>query len=223
MEQVFVVNPKGGCGKTTISTQLAAHFSQSGQRVLLVDHDALKCSSDWLAGRPKGRSPIASLIAPVNAPVTASDVDWVVHDMPAAWTLDNVQDIIHRGDFVLIPVLSSPNDIKACLRFVMQLHRSGVLETGVKVGLIANRARTNTRYFKVLLAFLERLNLPIVGVLRDTQNYIRVMDQGLSIFDLAVSQVKYDIEQWEPIIHWLRQLPVSQSQSVKERELEPMS
>ncbi len=203
MEQVFVANPKGGCGKTTISTQLAGYFANQKKNVLLVDHDALKCSSDWLSVRPKTRAEIRAIVARVDAEIDFSDADWVIHDMPAAWTLENVQNILHKGDKVLIPVLSSPNDIKACLRFVMDLHRSGVLECGIQVGLIANRVRANTRYFKVLKEFLSRLNLPIITVLRDTQNYVRVMDVGLSIFDLPNSQTRHDKEQWQPLIEWL--------------------
>ena len=205
MEQVFVANPKGGSGKTTISAQLAAYFALQGRDVLLVDHDALKCSSDWASSRPQSRAKIEALVASVDAEIDVNGAEWVVHDMPAAWSLENVQDILHCDDRVLIPVLSSPNDIKACLRFVMSLHRTGILETGVKVGLIANRTRSRTRYYKVLEEFLVRLDLPIVTTLRDTQNYVRAMDSGLSIFDLPPSRVRPDIEQWQPILSWLNQ------------------
>ncbi len=203
MEQVFVANPKGGCGKTTISTQLAAYFAMRGQGVLLVDHDALKGSSDWLAGRPASQPKIALAIAGVDAAVDGNGADWVVHDMPAAWSLEKVHDTLQAEDRVLIPVLASPNDIKACLRFIMRLHRSGMLERGIRVGLIANRARTYTRYYKILQAFLSRLQLPLVTSLRDTQNYVRVMDAGLSIFDLPPNRVQADLAQWRPLIDWL--------------------
>ncbi|WP_086930065.1 ParA family protein [Agarilytica rhodophyticola] len=203
MGQIFIANPKGGCGKTTISTQLAAYFATHGQRVLLADHDALKCSSDWLASRPDFIAKIESVAASVDELIDSDGVDWVVHDMPAAWSLDNVQNILHSHDYVLVPVLPSPNDIKACLRFLMKIYRSGILESGIRVGLIANRTRSNTRYFKILNAFLLRLKLPIVTELRDTQNYIRAMDEGLSIFDLPPSKVSRDLEQWAPIFEWL--------------------
>ncbi|MFL0811543.1 MAG: ParA family protein [Agarilytica sp.] len=204
MEQVFVTNPKGGAGKTTISTHIAAYFANQNKNVLLVDHDALKCSSDWHRGRPASYARLRSVTAKVDDVIDFGDADWVVHDMPAAWTLENVQNILHAGDRVLIPVLSSPNDIKACLRFVMNLHRSGILESGVQVGLIANRVRANTSYFKILKEFLSRLGLPIVTTLRDTQNYVLTMDAGLTIFDLPPSRVKQDLAQWKPVINWLR-------------------
>jgi len=203
MQQVFVANPKGGCGKTTISTQLAGYFANQGKRVLLLDHDAQKSSSDWLASRPESLANIDALAVSVNTPVTDRHAEWVVHDMPAAWSLEQGQDILHRDDKVLIPVLSSPNDIKACVRFVMSLYRSGVLESGVKVGLVANRARVNTRYYSILQEFLSRLNLPVIATLRDSQNYIRAMDTGLSIFDLPESGSRVDRAQWHDIIDWL--------------------
>lgn len=207
MNQIFVANPKGGCGKTTISTQLASYYSLQGYSVLLVDHDAQRSSSDWLASRPASLAPIQLLATPVDTPVDDDCADVVVHDMPAAWSLAHVVDIIHPGDKVLIPVLPSPTDIKACLRFIMSLHRAGMMERAIDAGMIANRARTHTRYFKVLLEFLERMDLPLLATLRDTQNYVRAMDRGLSIFDLPPARVARDIDQWQSILQWLSAPP----------------
>lgn len=217
MEQVFVTNPKGGAGKTTISTHLAAYFANQNKNVLLVDHDALKCSSDWHHVRPEACAALRSLSAGVNEAIDFGGADWVIHDMPAAWTLENVQNILHAGDRVLIPVLSSPNDIKACLRFVMELHRSGVLEWGIQVGFVANRVRANTSYFKVLQEFLTRLGLPIVATLRDTQNYVRAMDSGLTIFDLPKSRVASDLDQWQPMLKWLAEVIPKETQAPAEQ------
>ena len=203
MEQVFITNPKGGCGKTTVSTQLAAYYAVLGKKVLLIDHDAQKSSTDWLARRPDCCAKIESVAVSVDTPVDFKDAEVVVHDMPAAWSVEHVSEIIHPGDKVLIPVLSSPNDIKACLRFVMSLNRSGVLDAGIQAGFIGNRVRSQTSYRKVLNEFLIRLNLPLITTLRDTQNYVRLMDQGKSIFDSPNSKVKDDLVQWEPVISWL--------------------
>lgn len=203
MEQVFIANPKGGCGKTTIATQLASYYAKQHKRVLLVDHDAQKSSSDWLRGRPDSLPKIECVIASVGEKIAFNNADYVVHDMPAAWSLEHVEDIISPQDKVMIPVLSSPNDIKACLHFVMSLHRSGVLESGIDVGMVANRARVHTRYFKVLEEFLQKINLPLIGVLRDTQNYIRSMDFCVSVFDLPEHKVRKDLEQWQALLTWL--------------------
>ena len=203
MDQVFVANPKGGCGKTTISIQLAGYYANNDRKVLLVDHDAQRSSSDWLASRPYQCAKIQSKASKVDDPVEFGDAEVVVHDMPAAWSLEHVSELIHAQDKVIIPVLASPNDIKACIRFLMSLNRSGVLENGVSVGIVSNRMRSNTNYSKVLLEFLERVELPLVGQLRDTQNYVKTMDKGLSLFDFPESRAKQDREQWQPILRWL--------------------
>lgn len=207
MNQIFVANPKGGCGKTTIATHFASYFAMHGLRVLLLDHDAQKSSSDWLAARSAAK---ATINATIDVEVLAADVAvgperarMIIHDMPAAWTLDKVIDIINPGDRVVIPVLASPTDIKACLRFVMGLYRFGVLEHGISVGLVANRVRRNTRMYRVLECFLEELELPLITCLRDSQNYVRAMSSGQSIFDLPLSRVATDIQQWQPLLEWV--------------------
>ncbi|WP_045858303.1 ParA family protein [Teredinibacter purpureus] len=204
MNQVFIANPKGGCGKTTITTQLAAYFANTGQKVLLVDHDAQRSSSDWLGSRPKNYSAISLIATALDEPCDTNGAELVLHDMPAAWDLEHVADIIHDGDHVLIPVLSSPTDIKACLRFIMGLYRTGIMESSIKIGLVANRARVNTRYFQVLMAFMERVELPLIATLRDTQIYVRAMDKGLTIFDLPPGRVAVEVAQWQPLLDWLQ-------------------
>lgn len=203
MDQVFVINPKGGCGKTTIATQLAGYYANEGKQVMLADHDAQKSSSDWLTSRPPECAPIHSVALSPEKPFDTGNADIVVHDMPAAWTLKNMSQVIQAGDRLLIPVMASPTDIKACLRFIMALSREGVMDMGVQVGLVANKVKPQTTYFSVLNTFLERLEIPLVGQLRDTQSYIRLMDRGLSIFDVPSGRVKRDIGEWFLILEWL--------------------
>lgn len=203
MEQVFIANPKGGCGKTTIAAQLAGHYAMAGRRVLLADHDAQKSSSDWVNVRPGACPKIFSIVSQPDEVLDSKGMDIVIHDMPAAWTLAKVEHVVREHDHILIPVLSSPTDIRACFRFIMTLHREGVFEWPVEIGIIANRARTYTKYYQVLSEFIERLDIPLVGTIRDTQNYVRAMDRGLSLFDLPPSRAQRDIENWQPVIHWL--------------------
>lgn len=203
MQQIFVTNPKGGSGKTTISTHLAGYFSNTGAQVLLVDHDSQRSSSDWYAVRPNKSANLTIKAASLEESIDTRNFDYVVHDMPAAWSLDHVTEILHADDQVIIPILASPNDIKAALRFIIGLNRSGILEQGLKVGMLANRVRSNTNYAKIQRAFLDRMELPVIGHLRDTQNYINAMAKGITIFDLPPSRVKQDVEQWGEVLKWL--------------------
>lgn len=203
MDQVFIINPKGGCGKTTIATQLAAYCASLGTSVLLADHDAQKSSSDWLSARPDTAPRIQSVATEVGGAFEAGDAALVIHDMPAASTLKDIEKIVQAGDRLLIPVLSSPTDIKACLRFVMALYREGLVDTDVQVGMVANKVRRNTAYFQVLMAFLNRVHIPLVGCIRDTQHYVRLMDSGLSVFDVPSAKMRRDLDEWRDITDWL--------------------
>ena len=208
MKQIFVANPKGGCGKTTLATQIASHYASQGLRVALADHDPQQSALDWLKSRPNSCTDIQPLPAyrlPSDAPLPA-DADVVVHDMPAGCGAEQLAGLV-RGHKLLIPIMPSPTDIKAGVRFLMALNRAG-LSAGLNgestdVALVANRVRTNTNYFKVLVSFLDQVNMPLLTSIRDTQNYIRAMDGGISVFDLPRSRVVRDMDQWGPILAWL--------------------
>ncbi|WP_096086283.1 ParA family protein [Agaribacterium haliotis] len=203
MDQVFVVNPKGGCGKTTIATHLAAYYANAGRAVLLADHDAQKSSSDWLASRPSSCAPILCEVLEAEQVPQVNQASLIIHDMPAAYGLKDFSYIAKAGDRILIPVLSSPTDIKACLRFIMALNREGLMDVGMQVGFIANKVRRHTAYFSVLDEFLQRVDLPLVGEIYDSQHYIRLMDKGLSLFDLKTAKLRAEQERWGQIFSWL--------------------
>ncbi len=203
MQQIFLANPKGGCGKTMLSVNLAAYYARQGLSVALCHHDPQRSSLDWLKSRPNILPSIEG-VEYFTHKMVSNRFDVTIHDAPAGRGASELGQII-EGHHLLIPVLPSSTDIRACLRHLMGLHRSGVLERNQgKVGLIANRVNVHTNYFKVLMTFLSEVNLPVVGYLRDTQNYIRATNSGLSIFDLPPSSTRQDRSQWEPIFEWLQ-------------------
>lgn len=204
MQQIFVANPKGGCGKTMLSVHLASYFARQGRSVALCDHDPQRSSLDWLRARPAHLPPIDG-IEFFQHQLISNRYDIAIHDAPAGHGADELMEMV-GGHQLIIPVLPSATDIRACVRYLMALNRSGVVERNPgKIGLVANRVNLQTNYFKVLLTFLNEVNLPIVGYLRDTQNYIRAVNAGVSLFDLPPSAIKQDTQQWQPILEWLAQ------------------
>ena len=206
MQQIFIVNPKGGCGKTMLSTQLAAYYAKLGLSVALCDRDPQQSSLDWVKTRPK-HFPKVEGVQFYKHKVLTNRFDIVIHDMPAGIDIENLGETI-AGHKVLIPVLPSPTDIKACLRFLMALNRSTTI-SNQQIGLVANRVNVRTNYFKVLITFLNQVNLPLVGYLRDTQNYVRTASAGIGIFDLPQRAVNNDLLQWQPVLEWLAHDEVS--------------
>jgi len=169
MKQVFVANPKGGCGKTALATQIASYYAAQGLSVGLADHDPQRSSLDWLRCRPSRYADITPIATYSGEPILPQKFDLVIHDMPAASSLEYIQQKARCRDKLLIPMLASPTDIKAGIRFMMMLNREGwVGGAGPEIGLVANRVRSNTNYFKVLVSFLEQVNMSLITSIRDT-------------------------------------------------------
>ncbi|MFT6039838.1 MAG: chromosome partitioning protein [Candidatus Azotimanducaceae bacterium] len=202
MRQIYLANPKGGCGKTTLSLHLASYYARRGETVALCDHDPQRSSLDWLRNRPKKLVDIQG-IEFYKHKIMTNRFDVAIHDMPAGCDAEQLAEQAD-GHQVIIPVLPSATDIKACVRYLMALNSANLVQRNPnRIGLVANRVNVRTNYFKVLLTFLNTVNLPIVGYLRDTQNYVRSISAGVSLFDLPPSSVAIDMEQWASILDWL--------------------
>ncbi|MBT8148823.1 MAG: AAA family ATPase [Pseudomonadales bacterium] len=201
MKHIVVLNPKGGCGKTTIATHLSVYASTLGLRVALADHDKQASSHDWLKSRPRRCADIAA-IAAYDGEAIAGDFEVVVHDMPASSMFEQMS-IAGACNKIIIPIMPSPIDIKAAMRLWVKLSNSGWLDDpNIEIGIVANRIKSNTRYIKTLDAFIEKIGLPRIATLRDTQNYIRSLDAGLTLFDLPPNRVAQDLMQWQPLMEW---------------------
>ena len=205
MKSILVLNAKGGCGKTTLSTNLASFYATSGLNTVLVDFDPQQSSLEWLNARNKDYYYEIHGISPFEHRLRfGKDVERVILDAPARVEGKQLTDLIKRADVVLIPVLPSPIDMRAAAHFIDDLQKSGKLKDHKKkVAVVANRVREKTLIYKDLDKFLKHLKIPFVASLRDTQNYIHAAEQGLGIFDMPWYQVEHDLEQWKPLTRWI--------------------
>jgi chromosome partitioning protein len=205
MRRIMVVNPKGGCGKTTLATNLAGTYASQGARVALVDYDTQASSLAWLAARPADRAAIVGVPAtPGQPPDLPRGCEILVLDAPAGIGGKALKRLAREAQTVLVPVLPSPIDIRAAARFLAELLALGRVAKGrLRVGVVANRVRQQTLIHHTLDHFLRSLEVPFVASLRDSQNYIRAADRGLSIAELAPFTVAYDRVQWAPLLGWL--------------------
>ncbi len=205
MRTIAIVNAKGGCGKTTIATSLAAALAWEGYTVTLGDMDPQQSASDWLDQRPAEYPAIIGLNAqkgPLRAP---PETDILVIDTQAGLHGHDLGNVVRRSQTLLVPVLPSPVDMRAAWRFLNLLLELKPVETGqTKVGLIANRVRPQTIVFRELTGFLDDFRVPVVGQLRDSMNYVRAFERGLSVSDLPPYLAWQDWDQWEQILDWIR-------------------
>jgi chromosome partitioning protein len=203
MPVIVVANPKGGVGKSTLAINVAGCLARAGHRVMLGDVDRQQSSRQWLQLRPASARPIEGW------DVTADDIvrppkgtTHVVLDTPAGLHGKRLDAVMKIADQMLVPLQASLFDIQATHAFVQELrtHRRG---HEVKLGLVGMRVREHTRSNEQLQTYLGTLPVPVVGWLRDTQNYVQLAAHGLTLFDVAPSRVERDLEQWQPLSAWL--------------------
>lgn len=206
MRNIMVLNAKGGCGKSTIATNLASYYtSERKQPVTLVDFDPQGSSMAWLKVRPTNYPPIHGIDATREAVRIPRESEVVIMDAPARVQGKELTQLVRRAETIIVPVLPSPIDIRAAADFMKELLTTGkVSRKETRVAVVANRVRENTLIYQSLQVFLKSLRIPFVTSLRDTQNYIRAEERGVGIFEMAPSQVWWDREQWEPLVRWLR-------------------
>ena len=205
LHSFLIANPKGGCGKTTLATNLAGFFAHRGHRVMLGDIDRQQSSREWLKLRPQGLPPIRSWdIAPGEPARPPKDTSRVVLDTPAGLhgkKLDVVVKSIHR---VLVPLQPSIFDILATRAFLDELlEEKAVRNQKTFIAVVGMRVDARTRAAHELERFLEGLDVPVLGFLRDTQVYVQAAAHGLTLFDLSPARAALDLPQWQGIIDWV--------------------
>ena len=204
MKSVLIANPKGGAGKTTLSTNLAAHFANEGKKVTLCDLDRQQSALRWLAFRDPALPAITGYFAGNQMAVSLPrEADWVVLDAPAGLQGYKLNDVLRTADKILIPVVPSIFDMAATEDFLNSI-RTEMRGKRHAVGIIAMRVDPRTRAAQMLEEFLTHFDVPIVTYLRPTQNYVNAAAGGQSIFDPPKSKHKRDIEEWKPIVDWLK-------------------
>lgn len=205
MKCIAVVNPKGGSGKSTIATTLAAYYSGWEGNVLLADFDPQQTSLDWLKKRPKHLPRIRGFSSHKHHSVPRAG-DYAVIDVPSGIKGEQLAYVINQAEKIIIPVLPSPFDIRATEHFVYELLTTEELDLKAKqICVIANRAKTQTLIYKKLEHFLAELKIPFITTLRESQNYIRAAEFGRGILELPPRIIEKDIEQWTPLLRWLDQ------------------
>ncbi len=213
MKSILIVNPKGGSGKSTLATNLAAYMALEGKTVALADMDPQGSSKDWLEVRPDTRPLILSGSQGTTNVRVDKSTDVLIIDSPAGLHGKKLATFIRNADCAIIPITPSPIDIRAAEHFFHELvSLKKDINKKINVATVANRVREDTLAAAKLENYLDGLklpggkSLPYLTVLRASQNYINAAEQGLSIFELAPSKTYYDLEQWQPLLNWLKKI-----------------
>jgi chromosome partitioning protein len=209
MLKILVANSKGGCGKSTIATNLAAYFAQDGKNTVLVDTDRQGSSQHWCEKRAAFANPVL--------PLLGTRSDWrtqvpkgtqrIIIDAPAAIRPQDVDAFLDDIDALLIPVLPSRFDLEASAAFIEGIAQLPRIKRGkVAVGLIANRLKPWTNASQLAIDEIKALPFPLIAQIRDSQGYVLMSGLGKSIFDYSSEAARSHAQDWEKLLRWLKKL-----------------
>jgi chromosome partitioning protein len=209
MKTILVASSKGGVGKTTIATHLAARAALAGQRTVLVDADPQGSATRWA----QRRAGLDSAVLPVDG--SGDDKAWrkslpedteiVVVDAAAGARAGDLGGFLERADVVVVPVLPSTLDIEASVPFLDSLAKHPRVRRGqLRVGLVGNKLKPWTNASQRATDLLQQWPYPLVAQLRDSQAYVLLTGLGKSLFDYNSAQVRDHQADWQPLLKWLK-------------------
>jgi chromosome partitioning protein len=202
--KILVANAKGGCGKTTIATQLAAALARAGHIAALADVDRQRSSLGWLARRPPDAKSIAGLDWSKEIGKPGNSVERLIVDAAPALRGKRIAELVKLADLIVVPVQPSSFDEAATRRFLDRIEEIGSIAKGRKpVALVGNRMRSGTRAAGRLERFLGGLGHPIVARLRDSQSYPDDAAKGLGLFDSSSSRTIALRTDWQPLLEFV--------------------
>jgi chromosome partitioning protein len=207
MRTILVASSKGGAGKSTVATNLAAFFALEGKATAILDADKQKSSTHWC----EKRAHLDSAVLPLDGCRRNWDkhlpdgIARLVVDAPAGAMGDDLKDFLDRADAVVVPVLPSAIDIEATVPFLDSLVTHPRVKKGkLPVGLVGNRLKPWTSASQQAMEQLKAWPYPLVAQLRDTQAYVLLAGLGKSVFDYHSEQVRSHQEDWAPLLRWLK-------------------
>ncbi|HUH31209.1 MAG TPA: ParA family protein [Rhodanobacter sp.] len=210
MLTTLVASSKGGCGKSTVVTQLAAHWAQAGQHTVIVDADRQGSSFRWATLRPDNVPGVLAFEGGRRAlnklPV---DTQQLLIDSAAGSGERELEPYLELADVVLVPVLPSSFDLHATLNFLGELQAMPRIKRGkLPVALVGNRLKPWTHASQDAIAELAaNAPFPVVAQLRDSQAYVLLSALGKGIFDYQSEQVRNHQQDWKPLLRWIKRQP----------------
>ena len=210
MQTVLVLNSKGGCGKSTLATNLAGYYAATGMKTTLMDYDPQGSSLQWLSVRA-GELPV---IHGIDASRTKMGLTrtWqtavppgterLIIDAPAGVCGQALQEMVRRTDVIVVPVAPSSIDIHATSGFMCDLLLIGkIRKFGIQVCVVANRVRRESPHYEPLKCFLNSLKIPFVTSISDSENYLIASESGVGIHEMSEGETQLERDQWRPLIH----------------------
>lgn len=170
--KIAITNLKGGVGKTTIATNLAASFNQRGKKVCIVDTDLNQHSSmEWASNRGEER-PHVSVFGIMGGQLSSEikqlkdQFEYVILD-----GTPHVSELAKRtmivADLVIIPISPSIYDFRAFEAFLEHLeevnrNREEYGLERAKALVVMNRMNERSKIGHQILAAVQHYDVQIM-------------------------------------------------------------
>ena len=209
----LVINPKGGSGKTTITTNLASYFAAKGTAAAIMDYDPQGSSLNWLHLRPGDAAKIHGANAAPAKGLRLRSMDMRVPEDTRQLVIDGfagasglvLQEMLDRATCLLVPVPPSPIDIHATANFVSEVLNTVRMQSRrLPVAIVANKVRRSMPQYAPFDWFLSTLKLPLVARLVDSDVYVKAGEAGVGIFEMEPGLVVPERRQFTPIVEWVK-------------------
>lgn len=185
---ISAVNQKGGTGKTTVATNLAACFAAEGRDVLLIDADPQRSALDWRADRPDDRPPVQTIGLPVRNLHREIDpfrrkYDVIIIDGGGRVNA-TARAAVMVADFVIIPTLPSKPDILSTQDFFTEVIEDVAAVRDVQGAVLINQLQAGTVVSRKSEEYLKGLGHPLFKtMLHQYVAYREAIAAGLSVIE----------------------------------------
>jgi len=198
MSIISIQNPKGGSGKTTLATNLAAYYANVGRSVLLIDADQQASAREWHAARDSDDIAVMGLDTKSTlkqAGTHAQHFDVTIIDGSAKLE-ELLAPAISVADLVLIPVTPSPYDIWAVGDLVDIIRMRQEVSNGQpKAAFIISRAIKNTVLGREVIDAVDEYGLTLLDSgTTQRQPYVATAAEGKAVSDGGYADLAAEIK-----------------------------
>lgn len=199
--KIGITNLKGGCGKSTISFNLAVSLAHLGYSVVLVDTDTNRNTLQWYAARDESLPKVLA-VGTVDPKALAKTVgalnekhDFVIMDgTPNLSAMSTT--IILASDLLLIPVRPGANDFRALEEFMKSLDKAKEYREDIQAYFIINEYNDKITTYRGIKDHLkENYNIPILDtVIKSRVAYVEATINGTGVIEHSDPKAKAEIK-----------------------------
>ncbi|MCC2625621.1 MAG: cobyrinic acid a,c-diamide synthase [Burkholderiales bacterium] len=166
---IVVTNQKGGCGKTTLTMNLAGVLG-SKKKTLIIDGDSQGSATRWASSASDNKPFPTAIMGLANTgdkvhreiKKYAADYDYIFVDCPPAIDNNFTASALLVADLALVPVIPSPTDLWAAIGIQKVISNVMDLNENLQARLVANMCQNNTSISKEALTLIEEFEFPKV-------------------------------------------------------------